>query len=77
MRMPGRAVDLVALLVESPRAFNEYRAAHPVEAFTLQGVNLEACDLAGADLHGANLFYLLVPPSSIVPTMPPRSSAAE
>ena len=49
-------VDLAVLLVESPVAFNEYRAAHPDEAITLQGVNLEGCNLAGADLRGANLF---------------------
>ena len=33
-------VDLPALLVDSPLAFNEYRAAHPDEAITLRGANL-------------------------------------
>jgi len=54
--MPGTTVDLAALLVESTRAFNEYRSAHPDEAVMLQGVNLEGCDIAGADLRRANLF---------------------
>jgi len=50
------AADIEALLAESPRAFNEYRAAHadePIDLFeaNLAWRNLEGVNFAGADLR--------------------------
>jgi uncharacterized protein YjbI with pentapeptide repeats len=49
------AAHVEALLAESPRAFNEYRAAHPDEPIILFEANLAWKNLEGVNFTGADL----------------------